>query len=181
MEHFPAQLGGLTQERLYRAANAAAPSLIRTEADELTYCLHIMVRYELERMMFAGTITAEDLPSEWNRMYKEYLGIDVPDDKHGVLQDSHWSFGAIGYFPSYAIGSAYGAQYLEEMKKCFDVNACVAAGDLKPVSDWLREHIWKFGGLYAPSDLFRRVCGEFRPEIFVKYLEDKFGSIYRLG
>ena len=180
-EHFPAQLGGLTQERLYRAANAAAPSLIRTEADELTYCLHIMVRYELERMMFAGTITAEDLPSEWNRMYKEYLGIVVPDDKRGVLQDSHWSFGAIGYFPSYAIGSAYGAQYLEEMKKSFDVNACVAAGDLKPVSDWLREHIWKYGGLYAPSDLFRRVCGEFRPEVFVKYLEDKFGSIYRLG
>ncbi|MBO4326581.1 MAG: carboxypeptidase M32 [Clostridia bacterium] len=179
-EHFPAQLSGLTQDRLYRAVNASAPSLIRTEADELTYCLHIMVRFELERMMYAGTITADDLPHEWNRLYKEYLGIDVPDDKRGVLQDSHWSFGAIGYFPSYAIGSAYGAQYLEEMNKSFDVFAAVAAGDFSPISDWFRERIWKYGKLYDPSDLFKKVCGEFRPEVYVKYLEDKFSGIYGL-
>ncbi|MBQ3868611.1 MAG: carboxypeptidase M32 [Clostridia bacterium] len=178
--HFPTQLGGLTQERLYRAVNASAPSLIRTEADELTYCLHIMVRYELERMMFAGKITAKELPEAWNRMYKEYLGIDVPDDKRGVLQDSHWSFGAIGYFPSYAIGSAYGAQYLEEMNKSFDVAAAVAAGNLTPVSDWLREHIWKYGKLYSPSELFRRTCGEFRPEVFIAYLNKKYREIYKL-
>ncbi len=178
--HFPAQLGGLTQERLYRAVNASAPSLIRTEADELTYCLHIMVRYELERMMFAGKITAKELPEAWNCMYKEYLGIDVPDDKRGVLQDSHWSFGAIGYFPSYAIGSAYGAQYLEEMNKSFDVAAAVAAGNLTPVSDWLREHIWKYGKLYSPAELFRRTCGEFRPEVFIEYLNRKYREIYKL-
>jgi carboxypeptidase Taq len=139
-----------------------------------------MVRYELERMMFAGKLTAKELPEAWNRMYKEYLGIDVPDDKRGVLQDSHWSFGAIGYFPSYAIGSAYGAQYLEEMNKSFDVAAAVAAGNLTPVSDWLREHIWKYGKLYSPAELFRRTCGEFRPEVFIEYLNRKYREIYKL-
>jgi carboxypeptidase Taq len=179
-EHFPAELSGLTQDRLYRAVNASSPSLIRTEADELTYCLHIMVRFELERMMFAGKITADDLPQEWNRLYKEYLGIDVPDNKRGVLQDSHWSFGAIGYFPSYAIGSAYGAQYLLEMNKSFNVAEAVSSGDLSPISGWFRERIWKYGRMYDPSDLFKKVCGEFRPEVYVKYLEDKFTKIYRL-
>jgi carboxypeptidase Taq len=179
-EHFKDQLSGLTRERLYRAVNASRPSLIRTEADELTYCLHIMVRYELERMMFSGAVNARDLPGEWKRLYKEYLGIDVPSDRQGVLQDSHWSFGAIGYFPSYAIGSAYGAQYLEEMNKSFDVFGSVAAGDLSKVSGWLREHIWKHGSMYDPSDLFKRVCGAFRPEVYVEYLNKKFGEIYRL-
>ncbi len=179
-EHFPDRLSALTQERLYRAVNASAPSLIRTEADELTYCLHIMVRFELERMMFAGNITAEDLPAEWNRLYKEYLGIDVPDDRRGVLQDSHWSFGGIGYFPSYAIGSAYGAQYLDEMNKSFNVADAVSAGNFSLIADWFRERIWKFGRLYDPTELFNRVCGQFRPEVYIKYLENKFNVIYGL-
>ena len=119
-EHFAPRLDDVSLEDFYRMINKAQPSLIRTEADELTYCLHIMVRYELERRMFAGELTAHDLPAEWNRLYKAYLGVDVPNDREGILQDSHWANGNIGYFPSYAIGSAYGAQYLRQMQKDFD-------------------------------------------------------------
>ena len=104
-ELFP-ELSGHTAEEFYRAINKAEPSLIRTEADEVTYSLHVMVRYELEKRVMHGELKVHDLPGEWNRLYKEYLGVDVPDDKHGVLQDSHWSGGSIGYFPSYALGSA---------------------------------------------------------------------------
>ena len=133
-EHFPAQLEDVTEEQFYRMVNRSRPSLIRTEADELTYCLHIMVRYELEKQMFAGTITAHDLPAAWNRLYKEYLGVDVPSDREGVLQDSHWANGNIGYFPSYAIGSAYGAQYLLDG---IDANGEITEDARKQVHDEL--------------------------------------------
>ena len=120
-EFFPQQLCDVTEEQFYRAVNKAQPSLIRIEADELTYCLHIMVRYEIEKQLIGGTLAVKDVPETWNRLYKEYLGVDVPDDKHGCLQDSHWSGGSFGYFPSYALGSAYGAQMLRNMEKEIDV------------------------------------------------------------
>ena len=179
-EHFPAQLVDVTEEQFYRMVNRSQPSLIRTEADELTYCLHIMVRYELEKQMFAGTITAHDLPAAWNRLYKEYLGVDVPSDREGVLQDSHWANGNIGYFPSYAIGSAYGAQYLLEMQKDLDVEAAVRSGKLTAINRWLEEKIWKYGCMKDPVALFESVCGPFRPEEYVAYLEKKFTEIYEL-
>ena len=179
-EHFPAQLEDVTEEQFYRMVNRSRPSLIRTEADELTYCLHIMVRYELEKQMFAGTITAHDLPAAWNRLYKEYLGVDVPSDREGVLQDSHWANGNIGYFPSYAIGSAYGAQYLLEMQKDLDVEAAVRSGKLTAINRWLEEKIWKYGCMKDPVALFESVCGPFRPEEYVAYLEKKFTDIYEL-
>ena len=179
-EHFPAQLEDVTEEQFYRMVNRSRPSLIRTEADELTYCLHIMVRYELEKQMFAGTITAHDLPAAWNRLYKEYLGVDVPSDREGVLQDSHWANGNIGYFPSYAIGSAYGAQYLLEMQKDLDVEAAVRSGKLTAINRWLEEKIWKYGCMKDPVALFESVCGPFRPEEYVAYLEKKFTEIYEL-
>ena len=179
-EHFPAQLEDVTEEQFYRMVNRSRPSLIRTEADELTYCLHIMVRYELEKQMFAGTITAHDLPAAWNRLYKEYLGVDVPSDREGVLQDSHWANGNIGYFPSYAIGSAYGAQYLLEMQKDLDVEAAVRSGKLTAINRWLEEKIWKYGCMKDPVALFESVCGPFRPEEYVAYLEKKVTDIYDL-
>ena len=117
---FPSQLEGVTEEELYRAANRAEPGLIRTEADELTYCLHIMVRYELEKALIHGELAVADLPAAWNARYKEYLGLDVPDDARGVLQDIHWSQGNFGYFPSYALGSAYGAQAMADLEKTID-------------------------------------------------------------
>ena len=177
---FPGRFDKACAEDIYRAVNRSQPSLIRTEADELTYSLHIMIRYELEKMMFDGVITAHDLPHEWNRLYKEYLGIDVPDDKHGVLQDSHWAGAAIGYFPSYALGSAYGAQYLREMKKDLDVDAAVRSGKLTQINAWLRERIWKHGCMLDPSDLFESVCGSFDPNCYADYLEEKFTRIYGL-
>jgi len=177
---FPEQLNGVDSDSFYRMINRSEPSLIRTEADELTYALHVMVRYELEKKMMSGEITAKELPNEWNRLYKEYLGVDVPDDTHGVLQDSHWSDGSVGYFPSYALGSAYGAQLIKEMKKDIDVDAVIKSGKLTLINDWLREKIWKFGCLYNPDELFEKVCGEFDPNCFVDYLENKFSEVYSI-
>ena len=125
---------GVSERELYEGVNVARPSLIRTEADELTYSLHIMVRYEMEKGMLNGTISADEVPARWNALYKEILGLDVPDDARGCLQDVHWSDGAFGYFPSYALGNAYGAQILAAMKRDFDVDAAVAAGGLDRVA-----------------------------------------------
>ena len=180
-ELFPEQLKGVTAEQMYLAVNKAEPSLIRTEADELTYALHVLVRYEIEKGLFDGSIAVEDLPKIWNAKYKEYLGIDVPDDRRGVLQDSHWSGGNVGYFPSYALGSAYGAQMLAKMKETVDVDAAIRSGDLRPITAWLEEHIWKYGKLYDPMELLERAVGApFDPKYFTDYLEEKFTRIYGL-
>ena len=180
-ELFPEALKGRTAEDLYRAINKVEPSLIRTEADEVTYCLHVMVRYELEKRIFAGELKVHDLPEAWNALYKEYLGVDVPDDTHGVLQDSHWSGGAIGYFPSYALGSAYGAQFLVKMKEEVDVESCLEAGDFAPINEWNRQHIWQFGCLYTPQELLDQTLkAPFDPQYYVDYLTKKYKEIYGL-
>ena len=178
-EHFSRQLEGVTEEMFYRAVNKAQPSLIRTEADELTYCLHVMVRYEIEKQLIGGTLEVKEVPTVWNRLYREYLGIDVPSDREGCLQDSHWSGGSIGYFPSYALGSAYGAQMLAVMKRELgDVYSFVAQGNLEPITQWLKEHIHRYACLKKPGDLFREVCGEFDPKYYTDYLEKKFSRLY---
>ena len=179
-ELFP-ELKDTDDDALYRAFNESHPSLIRTDADELTYCQHIMVRYELEKALFDGKITSKELPAEWNRLYKEYLGVDVPDDTNGVLQDTHWSGGLFGYFPSYALGSAYGAQLLHKMEEEFDVFAEVEKGNMEPVRKWLEEHIWQHGALYTPAVLMENAFGgSFDASYYVKYLTDKFTEIYSL-
>ncbi len=178
---FPEQLCGVDAGMLYRAANLAEPSLIRTEADELTYSIHVMIRYELERAMIEGGLGVGDIPGEWNRMYREYLGVAAPDDRRGCLQDSHWSFGAIGYFPSYALGSAYGVQMLECMERDIDVWGAVRGGSLKPVTAWLGERIHRHGQLLTPAQLVESACGgPFDPRRYVNYLKDKYGALYRL-
>lgn len=140
-----------------------------------------MVRYELEKRIVSGELAVKDLPAEWNRLYREYLGVEVPDDKHGVLQDSHWSGGGIGYFPSYALGSAYGAQLLAKMRETVDVDGCLAAGDFGPINEWNREHIWKYGCLLKPGQLLAQVLdAEFDPSYYTDYLEEKFKKIYNL-
>ncbi len=179
-EFFPEQLSDVTAEGFYRAVNKAQPSLIRIEADELTYCLHIMVRYEIEKQLIGGTLEVKDVPETWNRLYKEYLGVDVPDDKHGCLQDSHWSGGSFGYFPSYALGSAYGAQMLRNMEKEFDVWGPVSRGDLSQVSAWLGDKVHQYGGLLTPAEVVRNACGEFDPGIYTDYLVDKYSRLYGL-
>lgn len=174
-------LADQSPEALWRAANVAQPSLIRTEADELTYPLHIMVRYEMEKAMIGGDVKPADLPGMWNDLYREYLGVDVPDDKNGILQDSHWSGGGIGYFPSYALGSAYGAQLLHKMREDFDVRKAVRDNDLIQVNNWLEDKIWKYGSLYKPAELMERAFGgPFDPAYYTGYLERKFTEVYGL-
>ena len=177
LDTFPSRIGIVSKAEFYRMVNKAEPSLIRTEADELTYPLHVMIRYDLERRLFDGSLRVPDLPAEWNRLYGEMLGVEVPDDRRGVLQDSHWSGAYIGYFPSYALGSAFGAQYLREMRKEFDPFAAVARGDLSPVREWLEKKIWRHGRMMDPEDLFRSVCGELRPSVYAEYLEEKYTAI----
>ncbi len=180
-ELFPQQLEGVDETMFYRAVNKAQPSLIRTEADELTYALHIMVRYEIEKQMIAGTLPISQVPAEWKRLYREYLGVEVPNDREGCLQDSHWSGGAIGYFPSYALGSAYGAQMLKAMEtELGDIWQDVSRGDLSNVTLWLREHIHRHASFIKPGELFRQTCGEFDAKYYTDYLTEKFSKLYNL-
>ena len=179
-EFFPRQLGGVSAEQFYRAVNKAQPSLIRTEADELTYCLHVMVRYEIEKQLIGGTLEAKDVPAVWAKLYKEYLGIEVPNDRDGCLQDSHWSGGSFGYFPSYALGSAYGAQMLRRMEQDVDVWGAAARGDLTPITAWLREKVHQYGGLMEPADVVKNACGDFSAEDYLQYLTRKYTELYGL-
>ena len=180
-ELFPAQLADVSAEEIWRAVNRAEPGLIRTEADELTYSLHIMVRYELEKALMQGTLAVADLPAAWNAKYKEYLGVDVPDDAHGCLQDIHWSMGDIGYFPSYAPGSAYGAQALDDLRKTNDFDAQWANGDVEPLKAALKERVWQWGSMKEPAWLVESLCGgKFDPHHFTDYLKKKYTELYEL-
>ena len=180
-ELFPEQLADVDEEMFYRAINKAAPSLIRTEADELTYALHIMIRYELEKAVLAEELTVAELPAAWNRLYKEYLGVDVPNDTQGILQDMHWAGGMIGYFPSYALGSAYGVQFLQKMRQELgDVDSDVAAGNLSKVTAWLKENIHRHASFKKPGQLMQEICGEFDATCFTEYLTVKFSELYNL-
>lgn len=178
----PAVFGSVSEDDLYRAVNIAQPSLIRIEADELTYPLHIMIRYEIERLLFSGEATAADIPGLWADLTKSYLGIEVPDDAHGCLQDTHWSGGDFGYFPTYALGSAYGAQYVSAMvADGVDLGAACAAGDLTPVRDWLERKIWRWGRSKDAPELIELACGApFNATYYCDYLAKKFGALYAL-
>ena len=181
-ELFPEQTKGFSAHDLFFAANKAEPSLIRTEADELTYTLHIMIRYEIEKKLFAGEVTSKDLPELWNALYREFLGISVPDDRRGVLQDTHWSGGMFGYFPSYALGSAYGPQILHRMEQDFDVFEAVKNNRISRINAWLCEHIWQYGCLYKPGELMEKVFNEpFDPKYYTDYLKTKYAAIYGLN
>ena len=150
------------------------------EADELTYGLHILIRYEIEKELVNGRITVDEVPGLWNAKYKEYLGVDVPDDARGCLQDVHWT-GSFGYFPSYALGNAYGVQILRAMEKDFDVFAAVEKGELFRVADWLRERVFSIASLTDPDEWIRRITGEgLNVDYYLSYLEEKFSAIYAL-
>lgn len=177
-EIFPEQLSDVTAEQYYRAINKVEPSLIRIQADEVTYSLHIMVRYEIEKQLFAGTLEVKDIPARWNELYKEYLGVEVPDDEHGCLQDSHWSGGMFGYFPSYALGSAYAAQMAKEMSKELDIADLVSNGRISAVTAWLKEKVHQYGALLDPDEVLEIAVGGFDPKAFTEYLEKKYTEIY---
>lgn len=161
--------------------NRAEASLIRTEADELTYPLHIMIRYEIEQMLFKDEITVDQLPCAWNQKVKDFLGIDVPNDAMGVLQDVHWSGGMFGYFPSYAIGSAIASQIMAAMKKELDVEDLLMKGDLKQIKDFLEHHIHQHGSIYTTNELLNKMMNEgFNPQYYVDYLKEKYTKLYHL-
>ena len=136
---------------------------------------------ELEKKLFSGELTSRDLPDAWNGLYKDYLGVDVPDYSRGVLQDIHWSSGSFGYFPTYALGTAYSAQILDTMKKDLDFSSLVAADDMKPILAWLTEKLYRFGSLIKPGDVVPSICGrDFTAKFFTDYLTDKFSKLYEL-
>ena len=179
---FPGRFDGVNPRDLYLATNRAEPSLVRTEADELTYPLHVLVRYEIEQLLFSGEATAADVPGLWSDAYRRYLGVEVPDHTRGALQDTHWSDGSFGYFPTYALGSAYGAQFRDRMvSEGMDFEGLVAAGDLSPIREWLRGRIWRWGRSKDPAELVESACGEpFDPGHYTNYLVEKFSVIYGL-
>ena len=180
--HAPEAHADVTEEALYRAVNQARPGLIRMEADELTYPLHIMVRYDIERMLFAGEAAAKDVPALWAKLAREYLGLEVPDDARGCLQDTHWALGSFGYFPSYALGSAYGAQYLATMREeGIDFEGACAVGDLAPIREWLKTRIWRHGRTLDAPELIQRACkAPFDASCYCAHLDRKFRDLYGL-
>ena len=181
-EAFPEHFSQVDVATFARALSKVEPSLIRVEADEVTYNLHIMVRYELEKAMINGEVAVETLPALWNAKYREYLGIEPPNDADGVLQDVHWT-GGFGYFPTYTLGNLYAAQIFHKLHAVFpDFDARLTTGDTSFVHDWLREHMYAVGAIYLPEDLMQRVTGEAPdPSYFTRYLTNKFEQIYALS
>ena len=174
-------LKGVDLEDFHKGINSVQPSLIRVEADELTYSLHIMLRYEIEKGIFSEEYKIEELPKIWNLKMEEYLGITPKNDSEGVLQDVHWSCGLIGYFPSYALGNAYSAQIYNEMKKHLDIEKLLLEGDLEKIKSWLNEKIHKFGKLKSPKEIIKEVTGEdLNPQYYIDYLKEKYTKIYNL-
>jgi carboxypeptidase Taq len=182
-EIFPDNLNGVSSSKLYSAINNCHPSFIRVEADEVTYPMHIILRYEIEKGLFDGTIKVKNLPKVWNDKMEEYLGIIPTSDSLGVLQDVHWSGGAFGYFPSYTLGAMYACQFYEKMLRDFNDNSInIIDGDLVRIKNWLNKNIHQLGRLYTPDDLAMKVTGEpLNPEIFINYLENKYSEIYHLN
>ncbi|MFX0084640.1 MAG: carboxypeptidase M32 [Candidatus Hodarchaeota archaeon] len=162
------------------AINEVKPSKIRVDADEVTYSLHVIIRFEIERDLLKGKITTEDLPKVWNAKYKEYLGVDIENDSEGVMQDTHWPAGYFGYFPSYVLGNIYNGQMLNVIRKEIpDYKDLIKKGDLKPIIDWLIEKVHKPSNLYDPPELMKRISGEeINPKYFTEYLAEKFSGIY---
>ena len=172
----PETFGGVPLDEFMSAVNAVQPSLIRTEADELTYTLHILIRYELEKALFAGELAVADLPAAWNAKYREVLGVEPANDAEGVLQDTHWASGLWGYFPSYAIGSAVAAQLEAYLRRTEDLDGMLRSGSLGSVRAFLREHIHRFGGEKTTGELLLETTGEgFSPRFYFEYLERKYG------
>ncbi len=179
-KQFPVPFKSMSLKEFYRTVNKITPSLIRTESDEVTYNLHIIIRYEIERGMIEGTIDLKDIPKIWKAKMKEYLGVDVPNDSMGALQDVHWSGGDIGYFPTYTLGNLYAAQFFATMKNDIpDMDKKIAKGSFKEINTWLRKHIHSHGKRYKAEDLVKRVTGEeITSSYFIKYLEYKYKDIY---
>ena len=177
---FGRSVDGFSLDELYGAANIVEPGFIRVDADEATYNMHVMVRFEIERLLIAGSLAPKDLPGEWNRRYKEYLGLTVPDDRRGCLQDVHWSMGAFGYFPTYTLGTLYSAQFFDAAKKAMPgLEDGFAKGDFVPLREWLNREVHSHGRRFLPEELCKRVTGSpLSSEHYLNYLEGKLRPLY---
>lgn len=181
-EMFPDPFENLPLDEFYRIINKVEPSFIRVESDELTYNLHIIMRFEIERSLIEGEIKVADLPEIWNQKVKDYLGIEVPNDREGVLQDVHWSGGSIGYFPTYSFGNLYAAQFHNQvLKEINDMRQKVSKGQLAEVREWLGQKIHIHGKSFSADELVEEVTGEgLDPKYYCDYLEGKYSEIYAL-
>ena len=179
---FPEQLGGISLDAFYAGMNKVQPSLIRTEADELTYHFHVMIRYEIEKGLMDDSIAIEDLPEIWREKYRKYLGIMPPDDVQGILQDVHWSHGSFGYFPTYSLGSFYAAQFWEEANTQLPgLREQVETGIFKPLLHWLRVGIHQFGRRHRSEELCTRLTGRgLDISAFMRYATEKYAGIYHV-
>lgn len=178
---FPEQLRGVGREMFVRAVNKVQPGLIRTEADELTYSLHVLVRYELEKELIEGNLEVRQLPELWADKYEKYLGVRPQNAAEGVLQDIHWAQGSFGYFPSYALGSAFGAQMYAYMKSEMDFEQLLEDGRIDVIREYLREHIHKYGKTKTSRQLLKNMTGEdFNPQYYIDYLKEKYGKLYQI-
>ena len=179
--HFPV-LDRFTTSEIHNMFNVVKPSLIRVEADEVTYNMHILLRFEIENELFDGRMDAKEIPQEWNTRMEKYLGIETPDDRRGCLQDIHWSMGAIGYFPTYTLGNLYAAQFYESMRREIpQLDGRIGEGDLKTPLKWLRENIHRHGKRYTASELVEKVSREpLNEDHFVDYIREKYSSVYGL-
>lgn len=180
---FP-QLGSVDLDTFYRAINKVQPGFIRVEADELTYGLHVVLRFELEQEMLSGALTLDELPEAWNARMKAYLGVDVPDAANGVLQDVHWSLGYVGYFPTYVIGSIVSAQIWEKAIGAMpDLPQQFERGEFQPLREWLRENLHRHGRKFTPKETLQKVAGTDQVTVspYVNYLRNKFSEIYGLS
>ncbi|WAA11277.1 carboxypeptidase M32 [Fervidibacillus albus] len=177
------QFDDVSLDDFYRAINEVKPTLIRIEADEVTYPLHVIIRYEIEKALFNGEIEVKDLPKIWNEKYKQYLGIEPENDGVGVLQDVHWAGGSFGYFPSYALGYMYAAQMKHAMLKDIpDFDDRLANGDLEPIEEWLRENVHRFGKMKKPLEILQDATGEpLKAKYLLEYLREKYKNIYDLA
>jgi carboxypeptidase Taq len=176
---FPAALGDVEQERFYRAINRVKPSFIRVDADEATYNLHIILRFELEQELIAGTISLEDLPEAWNTRFEEYLGIPVTSDTVGVLQDVHWSGGGFGYFPTYSLGNIISVQVWEKVaSELPDLHEQFEQGEFGDLHAWLRTNLYALGRKFTPQETLERVVGSgIDAKPYIRYLRDKLGTL----
>ena len=179
---FPEQLGSFSLEEYYLAINKVEPSLIRVEADEATYNLHIMLRMELEIALMEGSVQVGDLPGLWKQKMEDYLGIRPPDDRQGVLQDVHWSGGSFGYFPTYALGNLISVQLWEKIQQDIpNLESQISQGEFGELLAWLRTNIHRHGAKFEPQELVKRVTGTtIRPEPYMHYLRGKYAEIYKL-
>lgn len=179
-EAFPEQLKDVSVEDFYKAINKVESSPIRIEADEVTYQLHVLIRYEIERDLIEGKLVVKDLPKVWNQKMQDYLGITPESDSRGVMQDVHWSEGSFGYFPSYTLGNLYAAQFYNTAKKEIpDLELEISKGNLIPLKNWLNEKVHRYGALETPGEIIKRVTGEpLNPDYFINYIKEKYEKLY---